>query len=164
MVSCKHFAGKHFRSTCSVYAPGSRQDIKGRKPVAVNQCYFMGESTQITDLITQINSSCLCKTTGCSGTLIPYELKSVGLGGALEISYICNGCWDRRLTFRSSSNHVVSRQGHQLTSVHTIASLALQVAHFVFGSSYRQCYKIIKLAMGMPAEVPDTFYNMIKMV
>ena len=156
-----------FSSVCSVFAPGSRQDIRTKlhgNQLTVNRVLYLGESTQITDLISQINSTCLCKTTGCSGQLVPYELKSAGLGGALEIKYICNGCWDRTLSFCSSSKHVVSRQGQQLTSVRTIASLALQVAHFVFGSSYRQYYKIVKLALGMPAVVPDTFYHVIELV
>lgn len=51
-----------------------------------------------------------------------------------------------------------------MTSVRTIAGLGLQVAHFDFGSSYRQYYKIVKLAVGMPAVVPDTFYHVFEIV
>ena len=153
-----------FSSACSVYAPGCIQELKAKNPLTVDNFLYVGESTQIHDLITQINSTCLCKTTGCAGKLVPYEIRSAGLGGALEIKYVCNGCWDRTLSFSSSSKHVVSRQGQQLTSVRTIASLALQVAHFVFGSSYRQYFKIVKLALGMPAVVPDTFYHVIEIV
>ena len=130
----------------------------------MNRVLYLGESTQVTDFIGQINDTCRCRTTGCTGILIPYELKSAGLGGVLEIQYICIGCWDRTLSFCSSSKHVVSRQGQQMTSMCTIASLALQVAHFVFGSTYRQYYKIVKLALGMPAVVPDTFHHVIDVV
>ena len=38
------------------------------------------------------------------------------------------------------------------------------MAHLVFGSSYRQYYKIVKLALGMPAVVPDTFYHVTELV
>ena len=121
-----------------VYAPNIRQDLLSKKPVAVDKFLFVGEST---DLVDQINSSSSCKTAGCKGVLIPHKVVYTGLGGAVEMRFVCNGCWARTLSFCSSTKHVVPRQGRQLTSACTIVSLALQVAHVAFGSAYRQYYK-----------------------
>ena len=60
--------------------------------------------------------------------------------------------------------YVVQRQGHQLTLTRTIASLALQVAHFVFGSSYRQYYKTLRMGLGIPVVSEGTFNHVIEMV
>ena len=148
----------------SVYAPDACKNLMWKRPVVVNRFLFVGESTQLIDLVNQINSSCSCKTAGCKGHLIPHEVVSTGLGGSVEVKLICNGCWARTLSFNSSSKHVVPRQGHQLTSVRTIVSLALQVAHFVFGSSYRQYYKTLKMGLGIPVVSEGTFNHVIEMV
>ena len=144
-----------------MYAPDA---LVSKTPVVVNRFLYVGESTQLLELVDQINSSCSCKTAGCNGQLIPYEVVSAGLGGSVELKVICNGCWARTLSFSSSAKHAVQRQGHQLTSTRTIVSLALQVAHFVFGSSYRQYYKTLKMGLGIPVVSEGTFNHVIEMV
>ena len=50
-----------------------------------------------------VNSVRGCKTPNCTGKLIPVELKSVGLGGSLSITYVCDGCQLQSAMFTTSS-------------------------------------------------------------
>ena len=50
-----------------------------------------------------VNSVRGCKTPNCTGKLFPVELKSVGLGGSLSITYGCDGCQLQSATFTTSS-------------------------------------------------------------
>ena len=46
---------------------------------------------QLNKFIKQVNQI-RCATPGCKGALCPIHVKSRGLGGALSITYACNGC------------------------------------------------------------------------
>ena len=47
---------------------------------------------QLDKFIKQINQIRCCATPGCKGALSPINMKSVGLGGAVSVTYACNGC------------------------------------------------------------------------
>ena len=55
-----------------------------------------------------------------SGILVPAKIETVGLGGTLSISFKCNACDSRNVTFEGSARVEGSRQ--------TVIGLALAVA------------------------------------
>lgn len=148
----------------SVYAPDMHENLKYTNEVTLKQFLYVGESLELCNFVEEVNDNSQCKTSRCKGNLIRFEAVSAGLGGALVIKYVCNGCWARTLSFNSSGKHVSPRQGHHFTSVRTKVSLALQVAHYVFGSSYRQYYKTLKMALGIPVVSESTFNRVIEMI
>ena len=42
--------------------------------------------------LTSIATSRCGVTEGCTGVLVPVSIRTVGLGGAIEILFACNGC------------------------------------------------------------------------
>ena len=85
-----------------------------------------------------VNSVRGCKTPNCTGKFIPVELKSVGLGGSLSITYVCDGCQLQSATLTTSS-------GSQLTDSSEI-SLCVQVAFIISGCTHATYYKTLKHA------------------
>ena len=63
---------------------------------------------QLGEFIKQVNQICCCTTPGCKGALSPVDVRSVGLGGALSISYACNGCASQWALFKTSSKYKLS--------------------------------------------------------
>ena len=94
-------------------------------------------------LMSVVNSVRRCKTLNCTGKLIPVELKNVGLGGSLSITYMCDGCQLQSAMFTTSS---VS----QLIDASEI-SLCVQVAFIISGSMHATYYKTLKHALGIEA-------------
>ena len=47
---------------------------------------------QVNKFIKQVNQIRCCATPGCKGTLCRIHVTILGLGGALSITYACNGC------------------------------------------------------------------------
>ena len=66
---------------------------------------FVGELSQLRDFITSINSNSACMTPGCKGKLVCTALKRSGLGGAVDMSFACDGCNNRKTTFQSSTRY-----------------------------------------------------------
>ena len=57
---------------------------------------MVGELSQLHDFISSINSN---MTPGCKGKLVSTALKRSGLGGAVDTSFTCDGCDNRKTTF-----------------------------------------------------------------
>ena len=70
-----------------------------------------------------------CATPGCKGALCPIHVKSLGLGGALSITYACNGCASQWALFETSK--------YDLGCV-TEISIAVQVAFIIAGCDVLQ--------------------------
>ena len=88
--------------------------------------------------------------------LVPVQIKTVGLGGAIEILFACNGCWNRQIPFKSSA--LVESTKRSLVSV------AIQVAFIAAGCTHATYLKVLKQSLGMPAVTSDSFSATIKLL
>ena len=59
--------------------------------------------SQLDQFVDTINKLRGCKTPRCDGALIPVNVKSSGLGGAICISYSCSKCTSKHAVFETSS-------------------------------------------------------------
>ena len=66
---------------------------------------FVGELSQLHEFVSSINSNSACMTPGCKGKLVCTALKRSGLGGAVDMSFTCDGCDNRKTTFQSSTRY-----------------------------------------------------------
>ena len=69
-------------------------------PVPCRDRVAFMERADIERLMTAVSKVRGCKTPGCEGSLVPVQVKSTGLGGALCISFVCDGCSKQRVTLR----------------------------------------------------------------
>ena len=77
----------------SLYIPIPLRKVKDSiKSISVVpwNVFFM-EVNQLNKFMKQINPT-MCATLGCKGALHPVNVRSIGLGGAVSISYGCSGC------------------------------------------------------------------------
>ena len=103
---------------------------------------FVGVTSQVTDLIDQVNATSGCKaTSGCTGELKLVRVRLAGLGGAVEMTYSCSECSRRVVTFRSSVEHETTKQ--------TVVGLALQVAFACAGCTHAKYHRALELALGL---------------
>ena len=103
--------------------------------------------TQLDKFMKQVNEMRVCATPGCNGNLTPINVKSIGLGGAVSISYVCNGCGSRTAFFETSSKY-------ELGGINEV-SIAAQVAFIIAGCTHATYYKTLKHALGIEAVVPS---------
>ena len=61
-------------------------------PVTCRDRVAVMEMADIERSMTAVSKIRGCKTPGCEGSLVPVQVKSTGLGGALCISFACDGC------------------------------------------------------------------------
>ena len=71
-------------------------------PVTCRDRVAVMEMADIERLMTAVSKIRGCKTRGCEGSLVPVQVKSTGLGGALCISFACDGCSKQHVTLRPS--------------------------------------------------------------
>ena len=125
-------------------------------PVSMAKSIFVCETSQLQQLIDQVNMTSICHTPRCTGKLVPVNVKLVGLGGAAIVKFACTGCSDRNLAFHSSVNIALSKR--------TVVSLALQVAFVVAGCAHAQYSKVLKQCLGISSVSASTFYETIKLI
>ena len=76
----------------SIYVPTPDRHLKIKlNRVESHKVAFM-DTAELDKFVAVINEIRGCKTPNCKGKLIPVEVKSTGLGGALNITYVCDGC------------------------------------------------------------------------
>ena len=122
---------------------------------SLNSCAaFVGMSSQMIDLINQVNSSSSCNTPGCKGILRP-KCRLSGLGGALEMTFSCSGCAQRELNFKSSTDHETNQP---------VLGLMLQIAYVTAGCSYSRYHRSLELAMGMHIVSEHQFYQTLEFI
>ena len=109
---------------------------------------------QLQRFIDAINASRGCRTPMCTGALVPVYVKSVGLGGALSISFSCDGCGLKHILFESSARYELENTSE--------IGVCVQVAFIVAGSTHATYAKTLKHALGISAVYGDTFYKTIK--
>ena len=114
-------------------------------PIPDKMCFL--ELKQLESFVELVNSVRRCVTPGCSGALVPSAVKSIGLGGAISITFSCNRCLMHHIPFESS----VKCGGT------TEVAVAVQVAFLVAGCTHYTYYKALKLALGIDAVSPGVF-------
>ena len=106
----------------SLYVPTPqrkvRESIQNKAIVPSNICFM--DLNQLDKFIKQVNQIRCCTTPGCKGALSPINVKSVRLGGAISVTYACNGCANQWALFETSSKY---KLGHA-----TEISIATQIA------------------------------------
>ena len=109
------------------------------------------------NFIDQVNEIRRCTTPGCDGKIVPTEVKSLGLGGAISIYYACNGCVMKFAEFESSPKF--SGIGRM-----TEISMSVQVAFIVAGCTHATYYKVLKNFLGIDAVSPPMFSYTIQLL
>ena len=85
------------------------------------------EMADIERLMTAVSKIRGCKTPGCEGSLVPVQVKSTGLGGALCISFACDGCSKQRVTLRPAEFSLKQKSR---------VSICVKVAFIVAGATH----------------------------
>ena len=88
-----------------VYVPTPERYIKGKvRSISLPQTICFLQLSQLEAFVESINNVRMCKTPGCSGNLCPIHVKMAGLGGAINISYACNGCASKCVSLKLLPN------------------------------------------------------------
>ena len=142
----------------SLYLPTPERMVRDSRnnPAIVpsNVCFM--DLTQLDKFMKQVNEMRVCATLGCKGKLTPVRVKSVGQGGAVSISYVCNGCGSRTALLETSAKYELGDSND--------VSIAAQVAFIIAGCTHATYYKILKQALGMEAVGWQTFQSTIKRI
>ena len=131
--------------------------VKPVKPVTPSnipmKCCIM-ELPQIEKFIQQINRIRCCKTTG---KLVPLDVITHGIGGAVTVHYTCDGCRCEVLEFEASSKTSNLARNNYV-------SAATQLAFIAAGCNHSTYYKVLQHAMGINAVSSTTFMSTIKTI
>ena len=114
-------------------------------------CFLDTDALQV--FIDQVNSSRTCVTPGCKGNWVPVVITSKGLGGALSVTYRCDGCRIQGARFDTS---------YQQTGHTSEISEAVKVAFIVSGCTHTTYCKVLQHALGMNAIYAPSFINTIR--
>ena len=109
---------------------------------------------QLNKFIKQVNQIHCCATPGCKGALCPIHVKSLRLGGALSITYACNGCASQWALFETSSKYELGCA--------TEVGIAAQVAFIIAGCTHVTYYKVLKHGLGIEGVSWPMFDSTIK--
>ena len=110
--------------------------------------------SQLDQFVDTINKLRGCKTPRCDGALIPVNVNSSGLGGAICISYSCSKCTSKHAVFETSSKYQLGKM--------SAISMCVQVAFILAGSTHATYYKTLHHALGMDAVSAVPFLDTIK--
>ena len=138
----------------SLYVPTPERSLKKLNPVAIPKKVFMVSFEQLNLFVETINSVRCCVTPGCKGILVPLSLQSKGLGGTVNVSYVCNGCGISQVFFEGSL------KSKSLNTTEVGASI--QVAFIISGCLYATYCKVLKLSLGLDTVDFSAFYSIMK--
>ena len=143
-----------FESSQSVYIPTPQKNLWARRisldvPMP-NKVAFV-ELKQLDSFVQQMNACRRCATPGCSGDLVPSSVKTSGLGGAVSITYSCDGCLAHHIPFESS----LKCEGT------TKIGVAVQVAFIVAGCTHATYCRALRYTLGIDTVCADTFMSTI---
>ena len=80
-----------------LYLPTPEKMVRNNPAIVPSNICFMD--------LTQYEASKWSVPIGCKGKLTPIRVKSVGQGGAVSISYVCNGCGSRTALLETSAKY-----------------------------------------------------------
>ena len=138
----------------SIYMPTPEPHLQIKlNRVESRKVAFM-DTAELDRFITVINEIRGCKTPNYKGKLIPVEVKSTGLGGALDIMYvICDGCQLRGANFTTCAMSKLIN--------HSEISLCVQVAFIIAGCTHATYYKTLQHSLGIAAVSMPVFMRTI---
>ena len=117
---------------------------------------FLGQVSQMSKFVDQINLSSKCITPLCNGTLKLVSVDIIGQQGCVSLQYDCTGCAERRVNFDSSVEHETEKC--------TAVGLALQVAFICSGAMYSQYAKILRNCLGMYCAGKSIYYRTLALM
>ena len=136
----------------SLYMPTPQCALKANLgSVAMPHKLCFVDLVQVDQFVQQMNKIRSCNTPGCMGSLVPVSVRYSGLGGAVSMSYGCDGCASKWAVLGSS-------MGRQSS---TEISMAIQVAFIVAGCTHATYCKVLQHALGMQAVSEATFRDTI---
>ena len=91
-----------------------------------------------------------------SGQLIPARVERVGLGGTINITFACNGCQLRSISFQGSSMVEASRR--------TLVGLALAVPFIVSGHGFAKFHRTLNQCLGIQGISKNRFYEVVQLI
>ena len=143
-----------FVSNQSFYIPTPQKTLWAHRvslevPIPDSVCFL--ELKQLNTSVQLLNASRCCVTPGCSGILIPSSVKMSGLGGAISITFSCNGCLMHHIPFESSLKFKGT----------TKIGTAVQVAFIVAGCTHATYCKVLRYALGIDAVGANAFMSTI---
>ena len=138
----------------SLYVPTPERSLKKLNPILIPEKIFVVSLKQLSVFVETINSVRCCVTPGCNGILVPVSLQSKGLGGTVNISYVCNGCGISKVFFEGS----LKNESLNTTEV----GASIQVAFIISGCLYATYCKVLKLSLGLDSVCFSTFYSTIE--
>ena len=83
-------------------------------------------------------------------------MEPTGLGGTLNVTFLCNGCQLRSVNFNGSALVEGSRR--------TVVGLALAVAFFITGHGYAKFSRVLRQCLGISCISNNPYFEVIKLV
>lgn len=143
----------------SLFIPSPRKSVKyNLSDVSVPKRICFVDLSSFDQFIQQMNRIRRCVTPGCNGRLVPIDITSIGLGGAISVKYTCSGCVEQHAHFEASCKYDI-----EYGSMSEIG-MAVQVAFIVAGCTHATYYRALKLALGIDAVSAPTFMNTIQVM
>ena len=142
----------------SIFVPTPDRHLKIKlNRVESHKVAFM-DTAELDKFVSVINEIRGCKTPNCKGKLIPveFEVKSTGLGGALNITYVCDGCQLRGANFTTCALSKLIN--------HSEISLCIQVAFIIAGCTHATYYKTLQHSLGIAAVGMHVFLRTIELM
>ena len=84
------------------------------------------------------------------------KVEPTGLGGTLNVTFLCNGCQLRSENFNGSALVEGSRR--------TVVGLALAVAFFITGHGYAKFSRVLRQCLGISCISNNPYFEAIKLV
>jgi len=105
--------------------------------------------------INTINVARKCATPSCSGSLVCSSLRMEGMGGTVEVIYVCNGCGSHDTIFTGC-------ELHKSIGKTTTIGASIMVAFIISGCLFATYYKAMKLALGINCYKHTAYMTMLK--
>lgn len=110
------------------------QVVRNSSCISLKVCFM--DLSQLDMFMKQVNEIHACTTPVCKGILVREHVRYTGLGGAISIKYVCNGCVCKTAHFETSTKYEPGRSCD--------ISTAIQVAFIVAGCTHMTYYKVLK--------------------
>ena len=88
-----------------------------------------------------------------SGNLVPIRVETLGLGGAISINCLCNGCKCKGVVFNSSYPYNMAPHINEI-------GMSVKLAFIIAGCTYATYYKTLQHALGTKAVSSSAFILM----
>ena len=86
----------------------------------------------------------------------PFEIRSTGLGGSMNICFACNSCKLRTVNFQGSALVEGTKR--------TVVGMALAVAFVITGHGFAKFDKALHKSLGISVSLKNRYYEVIKLI